>query len=273
MKNKVNVLLSNYQNDSENLKTEVMEFGEKFSLPSHNHSFFHINFVVSGQVEVETESGTLTLDKGKLFIVPPKLTHAIHTSPGYTQVGMDLQNVPGGKAYPILLDIVNSDIKVYDLGYMLKDYYELFGNIKQTHVQRMCLNNFSERLMLTALSFSEDRGSNNEFRQKFLTALQDAKYSISVKELGQLLFLSNTSLERYMRKSFSMSAKEYLNYWRLSKIYYYLLETELKIEEIAREMDFYDTAHFITFFKNQTGKTPSAFRKKERDNASGNMLP
>lgn len=272
MKKTINILLSNYQSGAENLKTEVMEFGEKFRLSEHSHSFFHVNFVVSGQVEVKTESETFTLDKGKLFIIPPNLNHSISTKVGYTQVGMDLQKTPDGTAYPILLDVVNNSVKVYDFAYMLNDYYALFGNIKQTPVQRMCLNNFSERLMLSALSFSEDNGGNNEFREKLLKALQDAKYSITVSELGRMLFLSNTSLERYMHKSFSMSAKEYLNHWRLSKIYYYLLETELKIEEIAREMNFYDTAHFITFFKNQTGKTPSAFRKKERDNASGNML-
>lgn len=273
MKKSVNILLSNYQSNAENLKTEVMEFGEGFSLPAHNHTFFHVNFVVSGQVEVETEKGVLSLDKGKLFIIPPKLNHSIYTVDGYTQVGMDLQNVPNGNTYSVLSEFVNSDIRVYDLGFMLKDYYALFGNIRQTPVQRMTLNNFIERLMLTALSFSEDKDRYRDFRSKVLNVLQNAKYSISVSELGNILFLSKTSLERYMHKSFSMSAKEYLNYWRLSKIYYYLLETELKIEEIASEMDFYDTAHFITFFKNQTGKTPSAFRKKERNNASSNMLP
>lgn len=273
MNNVANILLSNYQNGEENFKTEIMEFLEGFLLDDHSHSFFHVNFVVSGQVEVRTQSSTKILEKGTLFIIPPNVTHSIYSSCGYTQVGMDLQSIAGKNAYPILLDMVNSDIKVYDLSYMLKDYFALFGNIRQTPVQRMMLNNFSERLMLTALSLSEDKSGNNEFRQKLLSALQGAKYSVTVNELGKLLFLSKTSLERYMRKCFSMSAKEYLNYWRLSKIYYYLLETELKIEEIAREMDFYDTAHFTTFFKHQTGKTPSAFRKKEKENASSNMLP
>ena len=273
MNKSVNILLSNYQNDAENLKTEIMEFGKGFSLSSHSHSFFHINFVVSGQVKVQTQKGALSFDKGKLFIIPPMLNHAIYTESGYAQVGMDLQKVPNGNAYQILSDSVNNYINVYDFGFMLKDYYSLFGNIKQTPVQRMLLNNFSERLMLTAISFSEDKDHYRDFRAKVLNALQNAKYSITVGELGSMLFLSKTSLERYMHKSFSMSPKEYLNYWRLSKIYYFLLETELKIEVIAREMDFYDTAHFITFFKNQTGKTPSAFRKKERYNASSNMLP
>ena len=48
---------------------------------------------------------------------------------------------------------------------------------------------------------------------------------------------------------------------------------EKTIDEIAELVGFCSASYLCKIFKNQTGKTPSAFRKKERDNASGNMLP
>ncbi len=273
MEKNVEILINNYQNNAEILKTDIMHFKKGFGLAPHYHAFFHINFVVSGQVEIDTDGKVYTIDKGKLFVLPPNKIHSTYTDIGYTQVGMDLQYIEGGTIFPMLLNVVSSGIKIYDLSYMLEDYLAYFSNIQPSKIQRMMLNNFSERLLITALSLEQSSTVNTEFCNKLTAVLQDAKYNISVQELCKKLFISKTSLERYMHSNFSMSAKGYLNFWRLSKIYYYLLETELKIDQIAREMDFYDTAHFITFFKRHTGKTPTEFRKKEKNNASSNMLP
>lgn len=249
-----------FESSSEYLITKVMKAEAGFNLPMHTHEFYHVNFVISGQVEVGCEGEVIFAKSGTLFILPPNVPHSIKSEGGYLQVGMDLQKTENGSVYPLLEAVAKSRALHYNLSYMVKEFEQLFKNFQETPLKRLQLRNFGERLLLTALG-AETASKNADFLEKLNSVLENADYGITVQELAMRMFISKASLERYMRSSFSMSAKEYLNSRRLSQIYYYLLETDLKIERIAELLCFYDTAHLITFFKRQTGLTPKTFRK------------
>ena len=250
-----------YDQNSEFLQTSIMTAEPNFNLESHYHNFYHINFVLSGQVDVITETTRFTASKGTLFILPPLKPHSIISRNGYMQVGMDLQQLECGQFYPLLSRAVGDTVHYYNLSYMLNDYNSLFNRIEETTLQHLQLKNFCEKLLLTAISL-EIGEQNSEFRKKLYAVLEQSEdFGMSVEELAKKLYISKSSLERYMHKDFAMSAKEYLNSRRISHIYYLLLYSDLKIEQIAKESGFYDTAHLITFFKKRTGLTPTTFRK------------
>ena len=61
---------------------------------------------------------------------------------------------------------------------------------------------------------------------------------------------------------FSCSVYEYLTMHRINKAKELLLvNSYLKVQDIARMTGFSDTSHFISMFKKATGMTPLEFRR------------
>lgn len=94
-----------------------------------------------------------------------------------------------------------------------------------------------------------------------------ANYSqpISLKELSEKLYLSNGYLSRFFKKNYGMSFAEYLSNIRLYHAVDELLYTSVPITRIAYDNGFASVAVFNKAFKKAYGDTPSAFRRKSRE--------
>lgn len=88
---------------------------------------------------------------------------------------------------------------------------------------------------------------------------------ISLKDLAEKLYLSNGYLSRFFKKNYGMSFAEYLSDIRLYYAVDELLYTNMPITRIAYDNGFASVAVFNKLFKKTYGDTPSAMRRKSKE--------
>lgn len=85
---------------------------------------------------------------------------------------------------------------------------------------------------------------------------------IFVKEITDILGVSQPYLYKVFKNRCNMSPKEYINNLKISKAAELLKNTSLNISEIAYSVGYEDPLSFSKFFKNKTGFSPKNYRLK-----------
>lgn len=85
-----------------------------------------------------------------------------------------------------------------------------------------------------------------------------------VKDVAQKLCVSSRYLSKTIKELTGRRAIYYINEYTLKNITLLLRDTLITTKEIASDTGFSDIASFSKFVKNQTGKTPSEYRKQLR---------
>ena len=86
--------------------------------------------------------------------------------------------------------------------------------------------------------------------------------SISLKELCDLVYLSETQVIRIFKKNTGKTPYEYYMDLRLNQGKRMLQNTSLMVQEIAACLGFSDAHYFSYLFRKKTGKTPLEYRRK-----------
>ena len=91
----------------------------------------------------------------------------------------------------------------------------------------------------------------------------DTNLSLNLKEISQTLNVHPAYLSREFSKYFDdLSFGDYIRKLRIEKAIQLLSNSDHALSEIAYLTGFSDQSHFSRIFKKQTGKSPSAYRKK-----------
>lgn len=91
---------------------------------------------------------------------------------------------------------------------------------------------------------------------------ENYKENITLKDLGKKYYINAAYLGQLFKKQYGESFKDYLNKIRIEKSEKLLLNTDMKIYEIAEEIGYKDIDYFINKFIAINGCTPTKFRKK-----------
>jgi AraC-like DNA-binding protein len=86
-------------------------------------------------------------------------------------------------------------------------------------------------------------------------------FEISLFDFSKKLKISSRNVSYVINKEFGVNFYEYINGHRLKVSKEQLLKTNKQIKEIMYDSGFSNKATFNTFFKKQTGCTPSQFRR------------
>jgi AraC-like DNA-binding protein len=152
--------------------------------------------------------------------------------------------------------------------------HELFG-------ESVSLNNFIGQQKLSIMEEQLSEAANNTQRidliEKFLlvklynyqpdklisTAVEkihSAKGLIKIKQLADLLYISQDAFEKRFRKIVGTSPKQFSSIVRMKSIIYLGQQTHM-FTEIAYDTGYFDQAHFNKDFKQFTGLAPTDFFK------------
>jgi len=83
---------------------------------------------------------------------------------------------------------------------------------------------------------------------------------ITVGEIASECHYSPSFIHRYFKKKSGLTVNEYLKKLRMEKAAYLLLNTEMKIEDVAASVGFGDTNYFISFFSSYYKKPPRQYK-------------
>lgn len=84
---------------------------------------------------------------------------------------------------------------------------------------------------------------------------------LTLEEIEKHLFISNAQLRRCFKQEVGISIGSYIQKQKIMAAKY-LLMTQMPPKTVAKELHFYDAAHFRKNFKKHTGLTPSQFQKR-----------
>lgn len=81
---------------------------------------------------------------------------------------------------------------------------------------------------------------------------------ISIKDLGDKVHMSTSSLYRRFKSELGISPQEFIQEMRINKAKT-LLKNGMNVKEVAAEVGVFDDNYFIRIFKKHTGQTPGSF--------------
>jgi len=93
----------------------------------------------------------------------------------------------------------------------------------------------------------------------------DQPEMIQRKVIADYFNIAASYFSTYFKRNFGMNFTNYVQHYRLKMVEKRLLNSRLSINEIAAELGFTDASHLTRFFKKLNGMTPSAYRKKGRE--------
>lgn len=236
---------------------------------------------VSGSGELTSDTGTYSLRQNHLHICPPGGTFGIQTEQGSE------------------LSVYIASIKLLELqedehgDYAANDIQpaRLFGRKAEKgafHVQpagraaalcremarQLGSSNELERLraqlhgaeLVYMLLSAEREGADAETADalQLSKAYMDKHYyeEITIERLATIAGLSSKYFVDLFKKTYGVSAFDYLTQVRMKQAKQLMLRNELKLRDIAFQVGYHDEFYFSRKFKKEFGMSPSAYSKK-----------
>lgn len=263
---------------------------QTFMIHTHWHREMEILYITNGMMEVIIEGNHFIAKEGDILFVPPNL---LHGAINYNQSACSFFAIVFDSFFieshfsdlvqqsyfdPILKytaqHIVHATQEIHNIELLQshaselieafaikKPYYELtlkahlFLFFQQLYEEKETLFHFEENI--------ERKNDLTSYKCKKILLYIEENYKnhISLDDISRHIGFSREHFCRFFKKNFHISFFTYLNEMRIKKAEYLLLNTQLKIIDIALESGFDDSNYFTTVFKKETGLTPTAYRK------------
>ena len=164
----------------------------------------------------------------------------------------------GEKLNEIVMDMMKHTRSTgSDLYYLQGKLYELFSVLASDVV--------IEELM--------EENKENRYIQEAVTYIRNHYAAgLTVEELAGYLGVNRSYLYTLFKNKLQLSPKEFLTKFRISRAREQLILTEESVENIAVACGYHSTLVFTKNFKQETGMTPTEFRKTSRQAAKDRLL-
>lgn len=262
----------------------------KITIHTHWHREMEILYILNGEMEVAIEKQRFIAREGEILFIPPNLIHgaakhqnsecaffALVFDPFFVEshlsdiiqqsyfdpiVNYNSQHIVHATNDTPNIDALREHVSEMIEGFALKqDYFEL---TLKAHTLLFFKELYNEKDLLFRFNFAQetkDEITSYKCKKILLYIEENYKNHITLKDISEYMGYSREHFCRFFKKNFKMSFFTYLNTMRIRKAEYLLLNTQLKIIEIALECGFDDPNYFTTVFKKETNLTPSAYRK------------
>lgn len=121
------------------------------------------------------------------------------------------------------------------------------------------------------LNTSLNNGTEKHIRRMVIEDYisQNLSREISLKTLSKTLYLSEKQTERIFEQEFGISFKKYILNIRFNEAKYYLINTDMPIQNIALQVGYKSYNGFRQLFTSRTGKSPKEYRIRKQNNDLG----
>ena len=279
-----------------NCNAQVMYIYTNNFTPYHDHDYYEINYVFSGELLEYIDGRPFVLQRGDLLIMAPNVRHV---------------SIPYKKAtsYNVLLTekLVKSTVSqlgkfdennylselVKSSGFfifhkvhteaepLIGDMRDLVRRIKKINKFRVpLLECMGQELLIRLCLYSYDVYVREEnvlrenlteemLAKRILTYITENLSTVTLEQVSQYFGYSKRQIERLVEK---YSGKNYMKYICGKRRHYsgkLIMYTDLSIAQIASMLGFSSPEYFCRWFKHYLGKTPSEYRKSNRQLEAG----
>lgn len=105
--------------------------------------------------------------------------------------------------------------------------------------------------------------AESEFKKKFenITKSMVEGSDFTVPNIANKMLMSISTLERWTKKIYNMTPKQYIQNTKLTKAEIYLRQRLTSVNEIAYTLGFSSVSYFCLSFKKKYGKSPKAYMR------------
>jgi len=226
----------------------------------HTHFAYEIFFVISS-LDLVTEDGSRMLERSVL-IVPPGLGH-------YT-VGHSGENVflLFATEDPRLLSTLRA-VSVMPISEEMMFYIQRFqkkcdaGDTESASLLlRLVFGEVVSGLLHQAQSLHTEPAQSQHISTIERYINRHIREKISLEDISREVYLGNKQISRIIRKEYGMSFTELITEKKLAVAESLLKHSDLKIAEIARQVNFGAENYFYAVFKKKYGRSPLQYRKE-----------
>lgn len=247
----------------------------------HQHDFYAISWIESGQLLQKLDGKMYTLNKGDIFIACPGQVHE-------NDFGHIAHQVKGG-AFLFTTEFLQqlkhntaiSEVTFLDNTFsnphlsLPDEERESFSSIVQVLFREMdkgLPNLAMVKSLLSAVLLSIQQTIDTSITRtnsaRHMEVYKNFKRLLELhfKEnrmpgfYSELLYLSERHLNRLLKETTSKTAAEMIRGRSMLEARRLLCFTEMRISEIAWSLGYQDQSYFTKLFKKETGQTPQAYR-------------
>lgn len=256
----------------------------------HYHNFFEITYVLKGQCTFLFEGETATLSQGDMCIVSPLSGHSLPLEPGCLAISIVVRKSTFDAVFGNLLakkDLISLFFRncLYETrraNYILLNTgmddkpfhavqelaYECSLSDDNANTCAVSLLNLllarTLRVASETMTLHHYEGySERDFNFTLvLQYIQQNYRTVTLSSLAKAFHFSETYLSKLIRKKMNQSFTEVLRTLKMNHAMEYLLNTSMKISEIADAVGYDSVDHFSRTFRKLYGVPPQEYKKQ-----------
>jgi AraC-like DNA-binding protein len=258
---------------------------DKYPKASHQNNFFELIYIVDGTGIQHTNGNRFNYRKGNLFLLTPSDSNSfvVSTTTKFFFLRFHVSYIQflKDKDWTEKIDFILGNAS-HRPGCILKNQADkplmasLVENIIREHNnQQLYHDKIVQQIVNTiivivarniALKLPKNIKENTgEVVLDILDYVQQHicnPKKLKAKEISKELGISLSYLGRYFKKQTGETLQEYILKYKVRLIETRLLNTDMRINEIARELSFADESHLNRVFKKYKGVSSSEYRSK-----------
>lgn len=259
----------------------------RYTRPSlHKHNYFEINYVISGSCNFTFENNKLQLKEGELCIISPFSEHDIVINDDSTVFCIMLRKSTFNTTFFSLLS--RKDLLSYFFRNILKDNsksnYLLFDTSNNILIKKCarhaliecykddsycntcCINwinlmfSYLLRNYNDSLQFYNYEKMGTDF-SIILKYIQENYQNINLSKLSEFFHYSEPYMCNLIKQNTGHNFTDLIKELRMAEAVDYILNTNIKISEIAEKVGYNSTDHFSRVFRSVYKISPQQYRK------------
>ncbi len=235
---------------------------------------YQINYITKGEGVMETRDGSYPIREGSVILLRPNVWHRYRPlrQTGWTEHYIGFIGDMADKM--IRSSELLADSPVIQIGFqenLINCFQEIFN---YAVIERPGYHQVCSGLVVQILGQIISLKKSENFRHSIIEkAIQKAcliirdnpAKNLNIEELAHDLNVNYSMFRKAFKKYTGLSPMQYHTSLRMKQAIYLLTNTELSVKEISFNLGFCSVFYFSKLFKEKTGKTPSEFRRSNRN--------
>ncbi|MBO4573173.1 MAG: helix-turn-helix transcriptional regulator [Clostridia bacterium] len=291
--------------DNDPMRLTATFLHRHYSIDMHAHSYFEVNFIISGKGYHYTENGKTPVSQGDVFVIRPYEKHGYVETEDLGVYHLCINKNYFNKYYGDLILLEgflllfgiepmvrkNNDtlpyFHVFGEEYeKVKSLFEMLGELNKEKNVAVYLSSYGLALSLIAalceiyhrklseriekLDDLKVKHRDYNYEQIFLSLdyiHKNYNKKILISDLLAVSLMSKNTFYAEFKKYVRKTPCEYIDNYRVMQSKKLLMETDMTIAEISYFVGFCDQSYFVKMYKKTEGISPSKFRQTLDKNA------